>query len=74
MILITHDPDDAVYLSDRVYVATARPMRIGGVVDIELPRDRHRDLTLTPAFAAHKKAVLGLLEDGDRPPESGSLS
>jgi ABC-type nitrate/sulfonate/bicarbonate transport system ATPase subunit len=28
MILITHDPDEAVYLSDRVYVASPRPMRI----------------------------------------------
>jgi len=74
MILITHDPDDAVYLSNRVYVATPRPMRIGGVVDVELPRDRHRDLTLTPAFAAHKKAVLALLEDGDRPTQAGVLS
>jgi ABC-type nitrate/sulfonate/bicarbonate transport system ATPase subunit len=65
MVLITHDPDDAVYLSDRVYVATPRPMRIGGAVDIDLPADRQREVTLSPAFAAHKKAVLALLEDGD---------
>jgi ABC-type nitrate/sulfonate/bicarbonate transport system ATPase subunit len=63
MILITHDPDEAVYLSDRVYVASPRPMRIAGVVDIDLPADRNHEVTLTREFAEHKRAVLALLED-----------
>jgi len=46
MILITHDPDEAVYLSDRVYVASPRPMRIAGTVAIDLPQDRSREVTL----------------------------
>src|SRR5215831_5715039 len=62
MILITHDPDEAIYLSDRVYVATPRPMQIAGIVDVRLPRDRHRDVTLTPEFAAHKREVLAYLQ------------
>jgi ABC-type nitrate/sulfonate/bicarbonate transport system ATPase subunit len=62
MILITHDPDDAVYLSDRVYVSTPRPMRIAGVVEVKLPRNRDRDVTLTPEFLAHKKQILSLLQ------------
>jgi ABC-type nitrate/sulfonate/bicarbonate transport system ATPase subunit len=62
MILITHDPDEAVYLSHRVYVATSRPMRIAGIVDIGLPADRRREVTLTPAFAEHKRQVLSLLQ------------
>jgi len=61
MILITHDPDEAVYLSDRVYVSTPRPMRIAGIVEIDLPAERHRDITLSPEFAAHKRHVLSLL-------------
>lgn len=61
MILITHDPDEAVYLSDRVYVSTPRPMHIAGVVNIGLPAERHRDVTLTPEFAEHKREVLSLL-------------
>ena len=61
MILITHDPDEAVYLSHRVYVATARPMRIAGIVDIDLPPERRREVTLTPEFAARKRDVLALL-------------
>lgn len=63
MILITHDPDDAVFLSNRVYVATPRPMRIAGIVDIDLPFDRRRDVTLTPEFADHKRTVLSHLAD-----------
>ncbi len=67
MVLITHDPDEAVFLSDRVYVATPRPMRIAGVVDIDLPRDRPQGVALTPEFAAHKKAVLALLHGAVAP-------
>jgi ABC-type nitrate/sulfonate/bicarbonate transport system ATPase subunit len=61
MILITHDPDEAVFLSDRVYVASPRPMRIAGTVAIGLPRSRTREVALTPEFAAHKRQVLALL-------------
>jgi ABC-type nitrate/sulfonate/bicarbonate transport system ATPase subunit len=72
MILITHDPDEAVYLSNRVYVATARPMRIGGIVDIDLPPDRQREVTLTPAFAEHKRQVLALLHGPTAPARRAS--
>jgi ABC-type nitrate/sulfonate/bicarbonate transport system ATPase subunit len=64
MILITHDPDEAVFLADRVYVASPRPMRIAGTVAIDLPAERPQAVTLTREFAAHKKAVLDLLYDG----------
>ena len=63
MILITHDPDEAVYLSDRVYVASPRPMRIAGVVDIDLPAERNHEVTLSREFAQHKRAVLSLLNN-----------
>ncbi len=69
MILITHDPDEAVYLSDRVYVATPRPMRFAGIVPIDLPYDRTSDVTLTPEFAHHKRQVLTLLR-GDMEPSA----
>jgi ABC-type nitrate/sulfonate/bicarbonate transport system ATPase subunit len=61
MILITHDPDEAVYLSDRVYVSTPRPMRVAGVVEIDLPSNRDREITVTQEFADHKREVLRLL-------------
>jgi NitT/TauT family transport system ATP-binding protein len=70
MILITHDPDEAVYLSDRVYVSTPRPMRIAGVVDVDLPNARQRDVTLTVEFAEHKRDVLALLHALSEPSRS----
>ncbi|MCW5692980.1 MAG: ABC transporter ATP-binding protein [Pseudolabrys sp.] len=70
MILITHDPDEAVYLSDRIYVSTPRPMQIAGIVDIDLPAERHRDVTLSPRFAEHKREVLSLLHALSSPPEA----
>ncbi len=44
VIMVTHDVDEAVYLSDRVVVMSARPARVEQVIDIQLsrPRDRGR--------------------------------
>ena len=39
-IMITHDVDEAVYLSDKVVVMTPRPGRITGTLDIQLSRPR----------------------------------
>jgi ABC-type nitrate/sulfonate/bicarbonate transport system ATPase subunit len=66
MILITHDPDEAVYLSDRIYVSGPRPMRFVGVVDINLPQNRTHEITLTPEFASYKREILSMLKE--RPP------
>ena len=42
MILVTHDIDEAIYLSDRVVVLSSRPGKIKKMIDIELPRPRQR--------------------------------
>jgi ABC-type nitrate/sulfonate/bicarbonate transport system ATPase subunit len=41
-ILVTHDVDEAVYLSDRIVVMTPRPGRIEEVLSVGLPRPRSR--------------------------------
>ena len=41
-IIVTHDVDEAVYLSDRVVVMTPRPGRITSTLDIQLARPRAR--------------------------------
>ena len=55
MILVTHDVDEAIYLSDRILVMHANPGRIVDEVpvDLALPRDR-----ASPAFAAIKRRIL----------------
>ena len=42
MVMVTHDVEEALYLSDRIVIMSPRPGRITGVVDINLPRKRDR--------------------------------
>lgn len=42
MILVTHDIDEAIYLSDKIVVLSSRPGTIRKVINVELPRPRDR--------------------------------
>lgn len=39
MIMVTHDVDEAVYLSDRIFVMTPRPAKIETIVNVEIGRN-----------------------------------
>lgn len=43
MLMVTHDIDEAVYLSDRVVVLSTRPGRIKEIIPVELPEPRNRN-------------------------------
>lgn len=58
IILITHDVDEAILMSDRVCVLTARPGRITMMLDVDLPRPRHYSQVTEPAFARLKAGLL----------------
>jgi len=63
IIFVTHDVDEAIYLSDRVYVTSPRPAEILGVVQIPLPRPRVYEEVVTSAiFAALKHELLSRLK------------
>ncbi len=55
IVLVTHDIDEAVYLSDRIYVLSKRPARIALTVDIpHPPAGRTWDWLLTMGSVKHK--------------------
>ena len=63
-IFVTHNIQEAVFLSDRVYVITPRPGRVAGVVDVDLPRPRGLDLVTTEPFQRLAREVRRLLDIG----------
>lgn len=63
VLFVTHDIDEAVYLSDEIYVFSARPGRIKEKVSVPLERPRHPSLMTTPAFAELKHSLLDLLHN-----------
>jgi NitT/TauT family transport system ATP-binding protein len=53
VLFVTHQIDEAVYLSDRVLVLTVRPGRLKEEVVIDLPRPRELAVKRTPKFAEY---------------------
>src|SRR5207248_10554327 len=43
MLLVTHDIDEAIYMSDRIMILTDRPGRVDRILDVNLPRPRQRN-------------------------------
>jgi NitT/TauT family transport system ATP-binding protein len=74
VLFITHDIDEAVFLSDRVYVMTARPGRIKAELPVALPRPRTPEMTATPEFAAMVRQIKGLIREESIAAMGGELS
>ncbi|MDP4109408.1 MAG: ABC transporter ATP-binding protein [Bacillota bacterium] len=64
ILLVTHSVDEAVFLSDRVYVLTPRPARVKCCVEIGLKRPRGCELLTSPEFNDYKAVLLKNLAEG----------
>src|SRR5471032_884513 len=63
VVMVTHDVDEAVLLSDRIVMMTNGPAAtIGGILDVDLPRPRNRlDLATNPRYIDCRREVLEFL-------------
>ncbi len=61
VLFITHQIDEAIYLSDRVVVMSARPGRILDDITIELPRPRALEVKRTPEFVGYADRIWRLI-------------
>jgi NitT/TauT family transport system ATP-binding protein len=63
VLFVTHQIDEAIYLSDRVMVMTKRPGRAKKIFKIDLPRPRDYEMRVTPEFNELKLEIWNQLKD-----------
>jgi NitT/TauT family transport system ATP-binding protein len=61
VLLITHSVDEAIYLSSRIVVVTARPARVREIIDVKFPYPRREDIQELPAFAELRRTIRELV-------------
>ena len=71
VLFITHDVDEAVYISDRVIVMTNQPGRLKEEVPIALPRPRTIEIQETPEFMALRHRILTSIREESLAREPG---
>jgi nitrate ABC transporter ATP-binding subunit len=76
VLMVTHDVDEALYLSDRVAMMTSGPAaRLGGLLRVPFPRPRERHAVLEHAdyYALREELIGFLVAEGGRTSAGGAL-
>ncbi|MBS6466896.1 MAG: ABC transporter ATP-binding protein [Clostridium sp.] len=60
-LFITHDIDEAILLSDRIYIMSGKPAIISEELVIEEPKPRDGEFLLSDTFLAYKRKIKSLL-------------
>jgi NitT/TauT family transport system ATP-binding protein len=63
VLFVTHDIEESIFLSDRIYVMTARPGRIKAEITVPLPRPRTPEMTYTPEFIGLVQQLKALIRE-----------
>jgi nitrate ABC transporter ATP-binding subunit len=68
-LMVTHDVDEALFLSDRVAMMTSGPgARLGEILEVAFPRPRDRAAVIEhPRYYEHRERLIGFLEDQAHP-------
>lgn len=73
VILVTHDIDEAVYLSDRVLALSGRPARVADIVEVDLGRNRDQITTKERhEFATLRSRLYRIIRRPEKQPETQS--
>ncbi|MFV0529280.1 MAG: ABC transporter ATP-binding protein [Lachnospiraceae bacterium] len=65
-LFITHDIDEAIMLSDRIYLLSGRPGRITHEFIIREPKPRDKEFNVTERFLEYKREILSCLETQEK--------
>ena len=61
-IFITHDVDEAIFLSDRIYLLGGKPGTITDEIVISEPKPRRKDFNLTEEFLRYKRQIVSKIQ------------
>jgi NitT/TauT family transport system ATP-binding protein len=64
ILFVTHDIEESIYLSDRVFIISARPAKLLEVLEVDLPRPRHQLKTREdPKFLKYRHHIYKLIRE-----------
>ena len=67
IVFVTHDVDEAIFLSDRIIVMSPRPGRVRADLRVDLPQPRTLEQKLDPEFLRLKREIVGYLHESRSP-------
>jgi len=63
VLFVTHDVDEAIFMSDHVYIMTTRPGAVKRELEIPLPRPRSYEVVMTPEFTTLKREIVDAIRE-----------
>jgi len=74
VLFVTHDIDEAIFLSDRVYCMTARPGSIKAEIPIPLERPRQQSMMMSSEFLGLRRGLMSLIREESLKAMGGEIS
>ena len=62
ILFITHDIDEAIFLSDRIYLLSKRPAVVKKIFDVKISRPRDNKVFVSPEFIKIKEEIMNNLD------------